>query len=270
MLNKSKRSHYELLSFREAVMLIKEREGFRGYYRGFFPSLLKNSLNSGTYFSTLYSIKRALHTATSLSDNSVNFWASAMARTLQSTLCNPLVVVKTRFEVLGFQEYTGLLDAINKVYKNEGAGGFFTGLKISLIRDVPFSGIFFPIYMMSKEFFSLVFGVNLKDKSEINYRGFTIAAVSSLSSLSANFLSCLITHPLDIIRTRVFFQYYNKDTTQHYSTLYDAIRKIYEHDGMLGYFRGLSPRLMRKGLGNILAWGLFEYLVDKRSGIKIE
>lgn len=46
----------------------------------------------------------------------------------------------------------------------------------------------------------------------------------------------------------------------------NAIQKIYEYDGMIGYFRGLTPRIMRKGLGNIVSWGLFEYLVDQRGG----
>jgi hypothetical protein len=89
-----------------------------------------------------------------MSEHAVNFWSSASARALQSTLCNPLVVIKTRFEVLGFQEYTGLRDAFSKILKNEGIGGFYTGLKISLIRDVPFSGLFYPIYEMSKSFYS--------------------------------------------------------------------------------------------------------------------
>ena len=94
--------------------------------------------------------------------------------------------------------------------------------------------------------------------------------ISSLASINANILSCLITHPLDIIRTRIFFQYYNKDTTQHYKGIYQAIYKIYEYDGFIGYFRGITPRLMRKGIGNIMAWGIYEYLVDKRSFIKIK
>ncbi len=68
----------------------------------------------------------------------------------------------------------------------------------------------------------------------------------------------------------MFFQYYNKDQTQHYKGIYQAITKIYEYDGFIGYFRGVTPRIMRKGLGNIVAWGLFEYLVDKRSGVYID
>lgn len=200
-----------------------------------------------------------------MSEHAVNFWASACARAIQSTLCNPLVVIKTRFEVLGFQEYTGLKDAFRKILQNEGIGGFYTGFKISLIRDVPFSGLFYPIYEMSKVFFSSFLQINDQNKSV-----YTLAVLSILSSVTANLMSCIITHPIDIIRTRIFFQYYNKDQTQHYKGIYQAITKIYEYDGLIGYFRGLTPRIMRKGLGNIIAWGLFEYLVDKRSNIYID
>jgi solute carrier family 25 protein 39/40 len=56
--------------------------------------------------------------------------------------------------VLGFQEYNNILDGVYKIYRVEGLGGFFTGLKVSLIRDVPFSGIFYPIYEGSKTFYN--------------------------------------------------------------------------------------------------------------------
>ena len=42
----------------------------------------------------------------------------------------------------------------------EGAGGLFTGLKVSLIRDVPFSGIFYPIYNLFKTYFMLLMNFN--------------------------------------------------------------------------------------------------------------
>ena len=41
--------------------------------------------------------------------------------------------------------------------------GFFTGLKISLIRDVPFSGIFYPFYNFFKNWYSMLFGLNFHD-----------------------------------------------------------------------------------------------------------
>lgn len=71
-----------------------------------------------------------------------------MTKIIQTILANPIIVIKTRLEVVGFNEYQGVFDAINKVYTREGPQAFFTGLKISLIRDVPFTGIFYPIYSL--------------------------------------------------------------------------------------------------------------------------
>jgi hypothetical protein len=139
-----------------------------------------------------------------MQENWVNFWASAFARAVQSVICNPLIVIKTRLEVLGFKEYNGITDAVTKIYRNEGMIGFFTGLKISLIRDVPFSGIFYPIYEISKHFYMLLLRFD-PDEHNVNRRVIIHTILTSLSAITANLLSCIVTHPIDTIRTRVFF-----------------------------------------------------------------
>ncbi len=47
---------------------------------------------------------------------------------MQSILSNPIIVIKTRLEVVGFNEYNGIVDAFKKVYAREGPQAFFTGL----------------------------------------------------------------------------------------------------------------------------------------------
>ena len=59
--------------------------------------MIKNTRNAGTYFSTLYYFKMAL-SITKMNEHSVNFWASAIARAIQTTLSNPIIVIKTRLE----------------------------------------------------------------------------------------------------------------------------------------------------------------------------
>ena len=81
----------------------------------------------------------------------MNSIASMLARITQSTISNPIIIIKTRFEVTGFNEYSGIMDATRKIYLQEGLGGFFTGLRVSLIRDVPMSGVFYPIYTFLKQ-----------------------------------------------------------------------------------------------------------------------
>lgn len=82
MMSTTKHKHYELLSFKEATMLIFEREGFKGYFRGFGPSVIKNTLNAGTYFSTLHFLQQMLLQMNIMSDHMVNSLASGTARAI--------------------------------------------------------------------------------------------------------------------------------------------------------------------------------------------
>ena len=138
--------------------------------------------------------------------------ASASARFVQSILVNPIIVIKTRYEVVGFNEYSGMGDACRKIYLTEGAGGFFTGLKVSIIRDVPFSGIFYPIYNHFKKDLTYLLNVKNRGREQTNVEYLQqLAMISSGASFGANIVSCTITHPIDLIRTRILFQNYNKD-----------------------------------------------------------
>ena len=114
----------------------------------------------------LYYIEENLKKLQIMRDSQIHFTASCMARTIQSCVSNPLIVIKTRLEVIGFNEYNSIMDACRKIMANEGVGGFFTGLKVSLIRDVPFSGIFYPIYNAFKYEMALVYDMQRKQSGQ--------------------------------------------------------------------------------------------------------
>jgi|LauGreDrversion4_2_1035121.scaffolds.fasta_scaffold807890_2 hypothetical protein len=156
------------------------------------------------------------------------------------------------------------MDASRKIALNEGYRGFFTGLGISLIRDVPFSGVFYPVYHSFRTFFQILLSIDPKRGST---SAMDLALITSLSSWSANIVSCVLTHPIDLIRTRVYFQYYNKEESQQYKGLADAIVQIYQREGFIGYFRGLMPRIVRKGFASIIAWVAYEYLINKEDAL---
>ena len=133
-----------------ATKTIYQSEGMRGYMRGLTPSIIKCGLTSGTFFSTLYYFEENLKKLNMMSDSKVHFTASCMARVVQSIISNPIILIKSRLEVIGFNEYNSIMDAVRKIYVQEGFLGFWTGIKVSLIRDVPFSGTFYPIYNFIK------------------------------------------------------------------------------------------------------------------------
>ena len=94
-----------------------------------------------------------------------------------------------------------------------------------------------------------------------------IAIIACVSSFMANFVACTITNPLDLIRTRAYFKFHNEDQGQHYRGIYHAMKKIYYRDGIIGYFNGLLPRIFRKGLGSVIVWTSYEFLIDKKDAV---
>lgn len=259
---KNRTGKYDMLSFREATKVIFEREGFRGYFRGFVPSIIKATLSSGTFFGVLTCTKNFLNHFTE-DRKQINFYSAIFARLVQAFVTNPAYVVKTRFEVVGFNEYKSVLDAVTKIYQIEGMRGFTVGLKVGCMRDVPFTGIYYPIYEEAKNLYASLLGMQ-KLSDDNHNKKFDLAVLTTIASWSANIVSCMITHPLDIIRTRILFQFHNTHKDQVYNNVTDAFLKIYKNDGLFGFFRGMTPRVIRKGTASAIAWNTYEFLVNHR------
>ena len=78
-----------------------------------------------------------------------------------STTTYPLQVIKARLQqrsqaieisestgeiIVSKREYSGVLDCIRRIWKNEGAGGFFKGCVTNAIRVAPSAAITFVTY----------------------------------------------------------------------------------------------------------------------------
>ena len=70
------------LTFREATSLIYKNEGYQGFLRGLGPSLFKNSLMTGQYFSILYFFEQKF--------NKLNFLSSAQVQTTSAILAKTI------------------------------------------------------------------------------------------------------------------------------------------------------------------------------------
>lgn len=136
-----------------------------------------------------------------------------------------------------------------------------------MIRDVPFSGLFYPIYSFVRERLILLYEHEMSANATQQERLKALAIIATISSFAANVAACAITNPLDLIRTRAYFRFHNQDSGQHYNSIYHAMRKIYYTDGMMGYFNGLLPRIFRKGLGSVIVWTSYEFLIDKKDAV---
>ena len=243
----------------EVIKKIKSEEGIFGFYRGFIPAVLKTVLGTAIYFYSLefnkkliMSFYKSKNNSSEKNDNSknkntINFLSSGIARLIQGISTNPILVIKTRYEVVGFKSYNNIFEAFLRIKREEGLKGFYSGLKTTLLKDVPASAFFYSLY----EFFKL----------ELNNFGIlNIQAQAVVSSVSASFIMIILTNPLDLIRTRQQYQFFSDNADHNYKSIFQGIKLIYKCEGYRGFAVGIVPRLIKKGSGSILVWTTYESL----------
>jgi hypothetical protein len=82
-----------------------------GFTRGLAPSLIKNSMMTGQFFSILFYSELMLRRLNVLSETKIQMLAGALTKGMQTLIANPIIIIKTRLEVVGFNEYKGISDA---------------------------------------------------------------------------------------------------------------------------------------------------------------
>ena len=237
--------------FKSIIFVTKEifrMDGIKGFWRGLTPALLKLSLSAGFYFAFLSKIEQKFNAIHSkyMKENTKNFLSSSISRSLSGLLTNPIQVVRTRFEVMGFSQYNNIRDAFKKIYKNEGLKGFTSGIGATVLRDAPFAGIYFMIYVRSKRF--------LEEKNN----GWNLLMKTFVSGIVAGVVATTLTNPFDIIRARMQYSFFILDEKKKYKSVWDGIEKIKKNEGWGGFLKGLAPRLMRKPLSNSITFVVFE------------
>lgn len=235
-------------SFFQAIPTIYRMEGLSGFYRGSIPSFLSSGLSAGLFFYILSRLE-VLYKSRYSNQQVGDFLTSATARAMSSLLVNPISIWRTRAQILGYDEYRSWRYSLAKIYKNEGAAGFFKGSLVIVIKDFPFGGIFYLTYRIINK--------ALRKIADSDF-------VFLTSGLLSGMVATVITHPMEILlaqaQANTSADYYNRKRFEGFREL----AKIYKADGIPGLFRGLVPRLIRKPLSNALTFFIFE-LLNKRS-----
>jgi len=238
-------------SFYTSIRLIYRLEGLKGFWRGLSPALLKMVTGSAVYFQILQDMTR-YSTKSGFVGAQADFVTSGSARMLSAIVCNPLNVIRTRFEVVGFNEYSNLWDAFRKIYAKEGYRGFMKGSLTCMLRDGPFAGVYFAILNLTK--------TELKPLKLSN-------PVSTMTAgLFAGVIATTLTQPFEVLRTKIQVSQERKMNVDYkFGGISSKLLEIYSKDGINGLTKGLVPRLMRKPLSNALTFTLFESFTGQSS-----
>ncbi|KAK7176787.1 hypothetical protein R3I93_000892 [Phoxinus phoxinus] len=115
--------------------------------------------------------------------------------------------------------------------KDKGITGLYTGLGATLLRDVPFSIIYFPLF------------ANLNSLGRRNTDGSAPFYISFLSGCLAGCTAAVAVNPVDVLKTRLQSLAPGcHDET--YSGMKDCIRKILRHEGPSAFLKGAYCRAL--------------------------
>jgi len=224
---------------------ILSNEKLGGLWRGLAPSIVRTVPGVGIYFSAMHAMKTKFCDGKPSSLASVAIGVSA--RCFAGSIMIPATVIKVRSES-GMFQYGGVGEAFKKIYGKEGIKGLTSGILPTLFRDAPFSGLYLMIYQ------------NLKTGSASMAPMIGDSSQHFMCGISAGCLASMITHPADVIKTKM-------QLSSSKTTIWKTTVGIYQHSNLSGFMAGLAPRMLRRSLMASLAWTVYEKAM-KNIGIK--
>ncbi|XP_070380040.1 mitochondrial glycine transporter-like isoform X1 [Dermacentor albipictus] len=222
---------------KHVVHVVKNERVF-GLWKGTVPSIVRCVPGVGLYFCTLHFLKTSLHLDNPSSSEAMFLGASA--RSIAGVVLLPVTVIKTRFESEVYH-YRTMSEATRDIYRTNGLRGLYSGLIPTLVRDAPYSGIYLVFYVQAKRFVP-----------ERVREGHHLVAANFTCGLVAGLLASLVTQPADVIKTHMQLQ------PGKFRSILTSILLIAKEEGMVGYFRGLVPRMLRRTLVTAMAWSFYE------------
>lgn len=118
------------------------------------------------------------------------------------------------------------------IVRNLGLVGLYKGASACLLRDVPFSAIYFPTYNHLKRDF---YGESPTKKLGVLH----LLTAGAMAGMPAAYL----TTPCDVIKTRLQVEARKGDTT--YTGLTHAAKTIWREEGFKAFFKGGPARILR-------------------------
>lgn len=170
--------------------------------------------------------------------------AGAIATVLSEAVLNPFDVIKQRQQI----EYTSksMINCGMKILQKEGVGAFYVSYPTTLLMNIPFNSVHFIIY----EYY----------RKKLNPSGKYDPKSHIIAGAMAGGIASIVTNPLDVSKTLLQLRGTSHDAAiSHANGLWQASKIIYQRNGLLGFTKGMIPRMLYNMPSTAISWTVYEF-----------
>jgi len=236
--------------------------GFRGIYNGIGAVALGSGPGAALFFGVYERLKVLNYNDDDKMNESrkalVHMTAASIGQIVSCLVRVPTEVMKQNMQILKNSssstttKLSSFSSTLRMILAQKGGntflpsvfGGLYRGYGITLMREIPFAIIQFPLYERLKLEWS-------------NYQNLEVSPLQAAAcgSLSGG-IAAAFTTPLDVIKTRLMIGQ-DKDGVK-YKNAIDVAGKILRDEGRRRFFSGLAPRVIWISIGGFVYFGAYE------------
>ncbi|XP_019485897.1 PREDICTED: solute carrier family 25 member 40 [Hipposideros armiger] len=230
-------AHLVNFSFQDAFLKIIRNEGMKSLWSGLPPTLVMAVPATVIYFTCYDQLTDLLRCKFRENQSHIPIVAGIVARFGAVTVISPLELIRTNMQSKKFS-YKELHQFVSKRVSEDGWISLWRGWAPTVLRDVPFSAMYWYNYEVLKKW--------LCEKSGLYEPTFMISFTSG--ALSGSF-AAVATLPFDVVKTQKQTQLWMYESHKismplHLST-WAIMKNIVAKNGFSGLFTGLIPRLIK-------------------------
>jgi len=240
----------------------------RGVYLGvleqskeFFSSFLMSAMKSSSSYD-----ERNNNTLPLIASISGGL-AGGLAAMASQSIIVPMDVISQRQMVMDTSLYKvegSAFKIMRNIVKIEGYGGFYKGFGMSLFTSLPVGTLWWATYSGCHQMLQNldVFKSTNDESSHMNevYRLSIQGMKQIIAGGSAAIVAASLTQPLDVVRTRLQVGNYANSSAIVNATYTSICSDLYTSDGLRGFFRGVTPRVISMSLWGTVLSTAYEFL----------
>jgi len=236
--------------------------GFRNIYAGLGPAAAGSAPTAAAFFLSYEGTKLLVNklqqkelqrykNSTHFQDYRVHMFAASVGEVNACLIRVPVENVKQRRQAESVK-YNSSITVMRNIFKLEGVKGFYRGYLTTVMREIPFSLIQFPIWEKLKSVWKK------QQSHEIE------AWQSAVCGSFAGGVSAVMTTPLDVAKTRIMLAKYGSNMATKQSISY-ALHTVMQTRGLKGLYAGVVPRTLIESIGGALFFGCYEKMKNMTS-----